>query len=61
MGLSLAALLELARPPAGGQGVYRVVFPQGVSGSLAAAKDRSGFLGTILGALESLGRPVCFP
>lgn len=61
MGLSLAALLELAGPAAGGQGVYRVVFPRGISGSLATAKDGSGYLGSILGDTGIAGQARLLP
>jgi hypothetical protein len=30
------------------EGIYRCVFPKGVSGHLAAFKDGSGMLGTIM-------------
>ena len=61
MGLSLAALLELARSADGGQGIYRVVFPRGVSGRLAAAKDGSGHLGAILGDTGIAGQARLVP
>lgn len=52
VGGPIAALAsELGRlviNPSSNEGLYRCVFPNGVSGTLAQAKDGSGFLGTIM-------------
>ena len=49
-GIAVAAaeIASVAMQSASTEGLYRCVFPKGVSGSLAMAKDGSGFLGTIL-------------
>ena len=39
---------KLVINPSSNEGLYRCVFPDGVSGTLAQAKDGSGYLGTIL-------------
>ena len=38
----------------GGEGIYKVVFKEGVTGTLAAAKDGSGLLGTIVNSTEGI-------
>lgn len=47
LGGSFAGVVETIAPPAV-EGVYRCVFPKGVTGTLAMAKDGSGALGTII-------------
>ncbi|MBR6581741.1 MAG: hypothetical protein IKK66_10640 [Ruminococcus sp.] len=47
LGGSFAGVVETMATPAM-EGVYRCVFPQGVTGTLAMAKDGSGALGTIM-------------
>ena len=39
---------KLAINPSSNEGLYRCVFPDGVSGTLAQAKDGSGYLGAII-------------
>ena len=39
---------KLAINPSSNEGLYRCVFPNGVSGTLAQAKDGSGYLGAII-------------
>ena len=54
LGTGLSSLPEATRtitqtiPGGGGETLYRCVFPSGVSGALARAKDGSGYLGTIM-------------
>lgn len=54
LGAGLGSLPESARTitktvtSGGGETLYRCVFPEGVSGTLAQAKDGKGYLGTIL-------------
>ncbi len=38
----------------GGEGIYKVVFKEGVTGTLAAAKDGSGLLGTVVNSTEGI-------
>lgn len=47
LGGSFAGIAETLATPAA-EGLYRCVFPKGVTGTLAMAKDGSGALGTIL-------------
>lgn len=47
LGGSLAGVAETIATPAA-EGLYRCVFPKGITGTLAMAKDGSGALGTIL-------------
>lgn len=47
LGGSFAGVVNTLASPAG-EGVYRCVFPNGVKGTLAMAKDGSGALGTIM-------------
>lgn len=47
LGGSFAGVVETMATPAM-EGIYRCVFPQGVTGTLAMAKDGSGALGTIM-------------
>jgi hypothetical protein len=47
LGGSFAGVVETMAKPAM-KGIYRCVFPQGVTGTLAMAKDGSGALGTIM-------------
>lgn len=47
LGGSFAGVVETMATPAA-EGLYRCVFPQGVTGALAMAKDGSGALGTIM-------------
>lgn len=44
-----------------GEGVYRCVFPKGVSGTLAMAKDGSGALGTIINESGIAGQARWLP
>ena len=41
-------MAKLTINPSSNEGLYRCVFPNGVSGALAQAKDGSGYLGTIM-------------
>lgn len=41
-------MAKLVISPSSNEGLYRCVFPEGVSGALAQAKDGSGYLGTIM-------------
>ena len=47
LGGSFAGVVETMATPAA-EGLYRCVFPKGVTGTLAMAKDGSGALGTIM-------------
>lgn len=47
LGGSFAGVVETLATPAA-EGLYRCVFPKGVTGTLAMAKDGSGALGTIM-------------
>ena len=47
LGGSFAGVAETIATPAAA-GLYRCVFPKGITGTLAMAKDGSGALGTIL-------------
>lgn len=47
LGGSFAGVVETLATPVG-EGLYRCVFPKGITGTLAMAKDGSGALGTIL-------------
>lgn len=47
LGGSFAGVVETLASPAA-EGIYRCVFPKGVTGTLAMAKDGSGALGTIM-------------
>ena len=47
LGGSFAGVVETLATPAA-EGIYRCVFPRGVTGTLAMAKDGSGALGTIM-------------
>ena len=47
LGGAFAGVAETLATPAG-EGIYRCVFPNGVKGALAMAKDGSGALGTIM-------------
>lgn len=47
MGGSFASVVETMATPAA-EGLYRCVFPKGITGTLAMAKDGSGALGTIM-------------
>ena len=47
LGGSFASVAETMATPAA-EGIYRCVFPKGVTGTLAMAKDGSGALGTIM-------------
>ena len=47
LGGSFAGVAETLATPAA-EGLYRCVFPKGVTGTLAMAKDGSGALGTIM-------------
>ena len=47
LGGSFASVVETMATPAA-EGLYRCVFPKGVTGTLAMAKDGSGALGTIM-------------
>ena len=47
LGGSFAGAVETMAAPAA-EGIYRCVFPKGVTGTLAMAKDGSGALGTIM-------------
>lgn len=47
LGGSFAGVVETLATPAA-EGIYRCVFPKGVTGTLAMAKDGSGALGTIM-------------
>lgn len=47
LGGSFAGVVETMAAPAA-EGLYRCVFPKGVTGTLAMAKDGSGALGTII-------------
>ena len=47
LGGSFAGVVETMATPAA-EGIYRCVFPKGVTGTLAMAKDGSGALGTIM-------------
>lgn len=47
LGGSFAGVVETMAAPAA-EGIYRCVFPKGVTGTLAMAKDGSGALGTIM-------------
>ena len=47
LGGSFASVAETMATPAA-EGIYRCVFPKGVTGTLAMAKDGSGPLGTIM-------------
>lgn len=46
--MSAATITETVKNMSSAKGLYRCVFPAGVSGELAMAKDGSGYLGTIL-------------
>lgn len=46
--MSAATIMETVKTMSSTKGLYRCVFPTGVSGELAMAKDGSGYLGTIL-------------
>ena len=41
-------MAKLVINPTNNEGLYRCVFPNGISGTLAQAKDGSGYLGTIM-------------
>lgn len=43
-----AEMAKLALDPSSNEGLFRCVFPDGVTGALAQAKDGSGYLGTIM-------------
>lgn len=47
LGGAFSVIPETLMPPAG-EGIYRCVFPKGINGTLALAKDGSGALGTII-------------
>lgn len=47
LGGSFAGVVETMATPAA-EGIYRCVFPNGITGTLAMAKDGSGALGTIM-------------
>lgn len=47
LGGSFAGVVETMATPAA-EGIYRCVFPKGITGTLAMAKDGSGALGTIM-------------
>ena len=46
--IAAASIIKEVTGPQNQEGLYRCVFPEGVSGNLAAFKDGSGFLGTIM-------------
>ena len=48
MSIIAASIIKEVTGPQNQEGLYRCVFPEGVSGNLAAFKDGSGFLGTIM-------------
>ena len=55
------AIAEAAKEAAPGEGLYRCVFPEGVTGELAAFKDGSGLLGTIMNEEGIVGQARWIP
>ncbi len=60
LGGSFSAVVGTLATPAV-EGIYRCVFPKGVSGALAMAKDGSGALGTILNETGIVGQARVIP
>lgn len=59
--VTAAAIAEAAKEAAPGEGLYRCVFPEGVTGELAAFKDGSGLLGTIMNEEGIVGQARWIP
>ncbi|MET0018025.1 hypothetical protein [Oscillibacter sp.] len=60
LGGSFSGVVETLATPAA-EGIYRCVFPKGVSGSLAMAKDGSGALGAIMNESGIAGQARWLP
>lgn len=60
LGGSFSGVVSTLATPAG-EGVYRCVFPKGVSGTLAMAKDGTGALGTIINESGIAGQARWLP
>lgn len=56
-----AEFLKMAKNAPDNEGLYRCVFPEGVTGSLASFKDGSGYLGTILNGEGFAGQARWIP
>ena len=60
LGGSFASVVHSLSTPAG-EGIYRCVFPNGIKGTLAMAKDGSGALGTIVNETGFAGQARWIP
>ena len=60
LGGSFAGVVSTLSTPAA-EGIYRCVFPKGVTGTLAMAKDGSGALGTIINKSGFVGQARWIP
>lgn len=60
LGGSFAGIVNTLSTPAT-EGIYRCVFPKGVTGTLAMAKDGSGALGTIMNSSGIAGQARWIP
>lgn len=60
LGGSFSGVVETLATPAA-EGIYRCVFPKGVTGTLAVAKDGSGALGTIMNESGIAGQARWLP
>ena len=58
---ALQGIAEAAKNAQAGEQLYRCVFPNGISGSLALAKDGSGALGTIVNSSGIAGQARWIP
>ena len=58
---ALQGIAEAAKNAHAGEQLYRCVFPNGISGSLALAKDGSGALGTIVNSSGIAGQARWIP
>lgn len=56
-----AEMSKLVINPKSDDGLYRCVFPNGISGALAQAKDGSGYLGTIMNDSGIVGQARWIP
>ena len=59
--VTAAAIAEAAKEAAPGEGLYRCIFPKGVTGELAAFRDDSGLLGTIMNEKGIVGQARWIP
>ena len=60
LGASFSGVINTLATPAA-EGIYRCVFPRGVTGALAMAKDGSGALGTIMNESGIVGQARWIP